>query len=55
MRAEQALLLKCYDNASDRRVRFAPHTAFDDPNSPANAPPRESIELRALLLGPSYS
>ena len=51
MRTDEALLLKCYD--SDRTVagRFMPHTAFADPTTPADAPPRQSIELRALVFG----
>jgi hypothetical protein len=50
MRADEALLLKCYDSKTDGRARFAPHSAFIDPNAPANAAPRESIELRALVF-----
>ena len=50
MTADEALLLKCYNSAIDGRSRFAPHTAFVDPTTPANAPPRESIELRTLVF-----
>jgi hypothetical protein len=50
MRADEALLLKCYDSKTDGRARFAPHTAFSDPETPSDAPPRESIELRALVF-----
>ncbi len=50
MKADEVLLLKCYDSETDGRARFAPHTAFTDPTTPANAPPRESIELRALVF-----
>jgi hypothetical protein len=51
MRADEVLLLKCFDSRDDGAVaRFAPHTAFTDPTAPANAPPRESIELRAFLI-----
>src|ERR1700761_9397619 len=49
MSADEALLLKCYDSATDGRARFAPHTAFIDPTTPADAPPRESIEVRTLV------
>jgi hypothetical protein len=49
MQTDEVLLLKCFDSARDGRVRYAPHTGFDDPTSPPNAAPRESIELRALL------
>lgn len=50
MRTDEALLLKCYDSREDGRARFAPHTAFIDPKTPPDAPPRESIELRALVF-----
>ncbi len=51
MQADEVLLIKCYD--SDRtKARFAPHTSFQDPTTPSGAPPRESIELRALLFFP---
>jgi hypothetical protein len=53
MRADEALLLKCYDSKTDGRARFAPHTAFTDPTTPADAPPRESIELRTLVFHPA--
>lgn len=50
MTADEALLLKCYDSSLDGRARFGPHTAFIDPTTPADAAPRESIELRALVF-----
>jgi len=50
MRKDEALLLKCYDSATDGRARFTAHTAFEDPNSPADAPYRESIEARTLVF-----
>lgn len=50
MQPEEAVLLKVYDSATDGRARFMPHTAFADPTSPANARPRESIELRTLAF-----
>ncbi|MBR1125896.1 methyltransferase [Bradyrhizobium lablabi] len=50
MTAEEALLLKCYDSSTDGRTRFAPHTAFIDPTAPADATPRESIEVRTLVF-----
>ena len=53
MTPEGALLLKCYDSARDGRARFSPHTAFVDPGAPADAPPRQSIEIRALLFHPA--
>jgi hypothetical protein len=50
MMPDEAVLLKCYDSATDGRTRFGPHTAFVDPTTPADAPPRESIELRTLVF-----
>ena len=32
------------------RARWTAHTAFDDPTTPANPRPRESIEIRTLAL-----
>ncbi|MCG8359651.1 MAG: hypothetical protein MI920_29145 [Kiloniellales bacterium] len=53
MESDEAVLIKSYDSAEDGRARFAPHTAFDDPNSPDDAEPRESIEVRTLaFFGP---
>jgi hypothetical protein len=54
MCADEAVLLKCYDSADDGRARMTAHTGFDDPTSPAGAPPRESIETRAFVFyGPA--
>jgi hypothetical protein len=53
MQPDEALLLKCYDSATDGRARFSPHTAFEDPTAPADVLPRESIELRTLVFHPA--
>jgi hypothetical protein len=50
MQPDEALLLKCYDSATDGRARFAPHTAFEDPTVGPDVAPRESIELRTLVF-----
>ena len=48
-RPDEALLIKCWD--SDEGVaRFAPHGAFEDPSTPPDAPPRESIEFRTIAF-----
>ena len=52
MQADEVLLLKCYDSATDR-ARFTAHTAFDDPTTSADAPARESIEVRTLAFFPA--
>jgi hypothetical protein len=49
MRTDEALLLKCFDS-DERRTQFTAHSAFQDPTSPANAAPRESIEARTILF-----
>lgn len=49
MRAEEALLLKCYDS-DPARACFTAHTAIDDPSAPADARARESIEVRTLAF-----
>jgi hypothetical protein len=54
MGTDEVLLLKCFDSKTDGRARFAPHSAFVDPQAPVDAPPRESIELRALVFHPDH-
>jgi len=49
MRTDEALLLKCFDSDACR-TQFTAHSAFEDPTSPANAAPRESIEARTILF-----
>ncbi|KAL7924806.1 hypothetical protein ACQKWADRAFT_310986 [Trichoderma austrokoningii] len=49
---EEVLLIKCFDSKTDGRARRVPHTAFVDPNAAADAPARESIEVRALVFHP---
>jgi hypothetical protein len=46
----EATLLKIYDSATDGPARLSAHSAFDDPASAADAPPRRSIELRSLIF-----
>jgi len=50
MHADQALILKMYDSASDGRCRFLMHSAFEHPNTPTNALKRESIEVRTIAF-----
>ncbi len=45
-----AVLIKCFDSATDGRSRFAAHTGFEDPTTPADARPRESIEARTFVF-----
>jgi hypothetical protein len=50
LRRDEAIVFKVYDSARDGRARFTPHSSFVDPGTPAGAPPRQSIEVRALAF-----
>ncbi|KAI6038569.1 hypothetical protein EDC04DRAFT_2569785 [Pisolithus marmoratus] len=51
MDPEDFVLFKCFDSVQDGSVAImTPHTGFEDPKTPKDAPFRESIELRALLF-----
>lgn len=50
MTPEHVILLKTYDSERDGRARFVGHSAFVDPSSPADAPMRESIEIRTICF-----
>ncbi len=49
MVAREALVFKQFDSA-EGVARFTPHAAFEHPHAPADAPPRESIEVRCLVI-----
>jgi hypothetical protein len=46
---DEALLIKCYDS-DENAARFTPHTAFENPLTPPNTAPRESIEFRTIAF-----
>ena len=48
MEAEEVLVFKCFDSDPGGSPPFAAHTAFEAPDTPEDAPPRESIESRTL-------
>jgi hypothetical protein len=50
MQPDEVVLIRCFDSAREGPARFSAHGAFDDPQTPANAPPRESIEVRTLVF-----
>ncbi len=50
MMPDEAVLLKCYDSLTDGTARWTAHGSFQPPNKPANAAPRESVELRTMLF-----
>jgi hypothetical protein len=54
MQPSEVLLFKCYDSLGGV-ARFTPHTGFTNPNCPPDFLPRESIEVRTLVIYPSAS
>ncbi|THH19322.1 hypothetical protein EUX98_g8798 [Antrodiella citrinella] len=51
MTPDEFLLIKCYDSQEDGKTALlTPHTAFQDPSTPPDAPLRESVELRLLVF-----
>lgn len=50
MTRDEALVFTCYDSKKDGRARFSAHASFHDPNAPADAGPRESMEIRLLAF-----
>ena len=50
MQTDEAYVFVCYDSHTDGRPKFTPHTSFDDPTTPPDAPERESIEIRAYVF-----
>jgi len=51
MQTDEALLIRVHDSANDGRARLSFHTSFNNPAA-IGAPPRESIEVRALVFFP---
>ncbi|MES2603455.1 MAG: CmcJ/NvfI family oxidoreductase [Pseudomonadota bacterium] len=47
MRPDEVFAFKLYDSDSTR-PQFTGHTAFADPETPDNAPPRQSMEIRTI-------
>lgn len=50
MERHEAMVFKVFDSDESKPSRFTAHSAFDDPGTPAGAPPRESIESRAFAF-----
>ena len=50
MERDEALVFKVFDSDERQPSRFTAHSAFDDPGTPAGAPPRESIETRTFAF-----
>jgi hypothetical protein len=49
MDRSEALVFKQYDSQVNGIARFTPHSAFDLPDIPPDAPLRQSIEIRCLV------
>jgi hypothetical protein len=50
--ADEALFIKCFESHSEEgRARLTPHSASIDPDR-QDKPPRQSIEMRALVFYP---
>jgi hypothetical protein len=47
MQPWEALVFKLFDSKSDA-VQHTAHSAFEDPNTPHDAAPRQSIEVRTI-------
>ena len=52
MRADEVLVFKCWASASGGRARYTAHTGFKNPAAPPDALPRESIEVRTVVVDP---
>jgi hypothetical protein len=52
MQPDEPVLIRCFDSALTGAARFSAHTGFNDPTSPPDAPPRESLEVRTLVFYP---
>jgi hypothetical protein len=50
MNRNEALVFKVFDSDASKPSRFTAHSAFDDPDTPPDAPPRESIETRTFAF-----
>ena len=50
MARDEALVFKVYDSDAGAAARFTAHTAFRDPATTADSPPRESIETRTFAF-----
>jgi hypothetical protein len=50
MTRDEALVFKVFDSDTSKTSQFTAHTAFEDPTTPADAPPRESIETRTFAF-----
>jgi hypothetical protein len=50
VRPDEALVFKTFESMKEGCARWTAHTAFEDPTTPPDARPRESIEIRTLAF-----
>ena len=50
VRPDEALVFKTFESMKEGCARWTAHTAFEDPTTPPDARPRESIEIRMLAF-----
>ncbi|EPS43934.1 hypothetical protein H072_2138 [Dactylellina haptotyla CBS 200.50] len=54
MTIDEIMFIKCFDTEGLKEdsgiALLTPHTAFEDPNTPADSPARQSIEVRCLVF-----
>ncbi|GMG81024.1 CmcJ/NvfI family oxidoreductase [Paralimibaculum aggregatum] len=50
MTVDEVLLIKGWDSLEDGRAQYTPHSAFQLPEQDPGAPPRESIEVRTIVV-----
>lgn len=50
MTRDEVILIKSWDSCEDGRARFTPHSSFTLPDTPRDAPARESIEVRTFAV-----
>lgn len=55
MQKNEVLLFKQWDSDSTASVRTCFHSAFKDPHAENTTPPRESIEVRAIVFFPNHT
>lgn len=54
MQADEVLIFKGYDTRRHGVSRYTPHTGFKHPDCPPEFTPRESIEVRAVVVYPEH-
>ncbi|KAF2116370.1 hypothetical protein BDV96DRAFT_686742 [Lophiotrema nucula] len=48
--SSEPFLFLTFDSHPQANARYCPHVSVDNPLTPANAPPRESIETRSIVI-----